>query len=1317
MLGLFRQAIGARPQSTGSRQDKASLAALNQLCENVRIVEIKDITVGDDGALRFLSDDAWLLLELAPAVKRSRRPWQIEFAVEFVGPAAAGRLYLDCGEDFSERLSLALPTVGSCQLAALPYPEDLRRLRWDPTDRRGEAVLTRITARPVPLALVQASIISLSEVLLAATPEISSVVARSAKVDQIADLFDESYYLISYPDVAQSEMPPLEHFLKHGGPELRNPNAHFDSRWYAETNEAACSGYAIPLEHYIERGTLEGRDPNPNFDTAFYVDNHPEARKAPLRHYLTVGQHAATKPAPNFDAYLPSGKTAPVIPTGIHVDVVIPVYRGLEETQACLRSVLADDLRPPGRIIVVDDCSPEPALSAWLSGFARKREDVRLIRNRENRGFVASVNIGMRAAGTHDVVLLNSDTEVPKGWLRRLGGHAYSDPRIATVTPLSNNATICSYPTFAGGPLPFGLSVGELDAAACEVNGGRSVSVPTAVGFAMYIRRRCLDEYGAFDEEAFGRGYGEENDFCMRVSAAGWSHKLACDVFVYHAGEVSFGKASPERARAERILSARYPQYNALVARHVKLDPAAPYRFALTAFLLAKADAAVTMVISHTHGGGTERHIRELIGEAGASRNWLALRSHPTGAALTMPTVEGHPQVVFGSNDLDALIRIIRSCRVSRAHIHSVHGFGLSVRAVIEALELPFDFTVHDYLTLCPQVNLLSSLTGQYCGEPAPEACHACIAAKPQFGASDIRSWRLRHSWLFHDADRVLCPSLDVLQRLGRYGLADRAMLAPHSWSGPEPRHPDPDRLAADETFRVAILGVLAPIKGQRIVEDCVRVGKPFRMEFLLIGSPEGPIADDVASKLVVTGRYAEDELQELISRHAPHAIWFPGIVPETYSYTLDAALKAELPIIAGDLGAIATRLSGRPWTILVPPALDPDPWFAAFWMMREALRVGTPPQVHHAVPPSDDHPVRNSARSGTGRAPLLLLPDQFGNGSPTPCGYIRTLLPYADLAETGAVRVDVVGPEDIPYVKGAALLTQRHVTPDPEQALRILDACSERDLPIVYDLDDDLVDVPDDHIYADYLLPRREVVQRFIGAADLVTVSTQPLAEKPGLMAGRCIVIPNALDDRTWSPVAIDTRSPLSGEGEAVRLLYFGTVTHDDEYRMILPALLSLKEAYDDAIEIDLVGVTTDTLPIGLNRLVPPNSSYPAVAQWLSSQARWEIGLAPLRENSFNDVKSNIKLLDYAALRLAIVASNVPPYRGHFADAGGALLVDNSVDAWFDALTTLIASSAIRNRMADAAYETLSSEFTLRAMRGKRLDALASALPTANWR
>ncbi len=256
------------------------------------------------------------------------------------------------------------------------------------------------------------------------------------------------------------------------------------------------------------------------------------------------------------------------------LDIVVPVYRGEAETRACLESVLAAPTRRPFEVVVIDDASPEPAISAWLRALASAGR-ITLIAHGDNRGFVASVNEGMQLHPARDVVLLNSDTEVASGWLDRLWAHFDADASIGTATPFSTNATICSYPrALAANAMPPGETTASLDAAFAAANAGRRVDIPTAVGFCMAIRRRALERVGPFDVERYGAGYGEEVDFCMRAARAGFRNVLAGDVFVMHVGEVSFGGTGAERrAQAQATVDALYPEFQQRLAAFLPADP------------------------------------------------------------------------------------------------------------------------------------------------------------------------------------------------------------------------------------------------------------------------------------------------------------------------------------------------------------------------------------------------------------------------------------------------------------------------------------------------------------------------------------------------------------------------------------------------------------------------------------------------------------------------------------------------------------------------------------------------------------------------
>ena len=264
------------------------------------------------------------------------------------------------------------------------------------------------------------------------------------------------------------------------------------------------------------------------------------------------------------------------------VDIIVPVYGGMQETRQCLDSVLSNSQKIHFELIVIDDASPGRALNAYLEHLA-EAGSITLLRNKNNIGFAGTVNRGMALHPDRDVVLLNSDTEVANDWLDRIRGCALSDLEIGTVTPFSNNATICSYPVFCQeNSLPQGWDVRSLDRLFSDTNSGAIIDIPTAVGFCMYIKRQCLDQLGLFDEKSFGLGYGEENDFCMKAAKAGWRHVLCGDTFVYHAGGVSFSESKEhlQKQNTETLIKL-HPDYLDCIRKHIAEDPARNLRLAV----------------------------------------------------------------------------------------------------------------------------------------------------------------------------------------------------------------------------------------------------------------------------------------------------------------------------------------------------------------------------------------------------------------------------------------------------------------------------------------------------------------------------------------------------------------------------------------------------------------------------------------------------------------------------------------------------------------------------------------------------------------
>jgi glycosyltransferase involved in cell wall biosynthesis len=247
----------------------------------------------------------------------------------------------------------------------------------------------------------------------------------------------------------------------------------------------------------------------------------------------------------------------------------------------------------------------------------------------------------------------------------------------------------------------------------------------------------------------------------------------------------------------------------------------------------------------------------------------------------------------------------------------------------------------------------------------------------------------------------------------------------------------------------------------------------------------------------------------------------------------------------------------------------------------------------------------------------------------------------------------------------------------------------------LVFDLDDDLLNIPRSHPDAQILRPRAKIVRRMLEVADHVWLSTQALAASLSALRPDATVMENRLDERIWTP------PPRHQGDQPVRLLCMGTTTHDSDFEMIQPALVRLKAEYGDRVVIDVIGMTGQAeLPAGLDRVAPSANalrSYPGFVNWISSvQPAWDIGLAPLLDSPFNHCKSAIKAMDYAALGLAALASDTPVYRGSIADGPAGQLVANNASAWYSALDTLLRNRDARHAIAARARDAFVARASL---------------------
>jgi GT2 family glycosyltransferase/glycosyltransferase involved in cell wall biosynthesis len=749
--------------------------------------------------------------------------------------------------------------------------------------------------------------------------------------------FDIQFYIANNRDVLNSGYEPLRHYLEFGGLEGRSPNPQFDGKFYLSQHPDIAS-YGNPLLHFIEYGRLHGL---PTRDLGASVD-HPNKGGAEYRgsrsnsiEQLDTAQKLYEKILEQFqDTQLYLNKVNGLNPV---VDIIIPVYKNTLATLQCISSVMNAKTRDIFELIVINDCSPEVPLKQYLQKFA-SLGILTLIENSQNKGFVYSVNRGMQLHWDRDVILLNSDTQVYGDWIDRLSAVSKGDSKIASVTPLSNNATICSYPrTLHDNPYPLEISHKELDELTSKLHQGEVVETPTGVGFCLYMKREALKAVGLFDEKAFGIGYGEENDWCQRAIHLGWKNLIAADTFVYHIGRSSFGGTKEAQLnRAMKILGKRYPKYHQDIQDFIAKDPLRDVRESLDwARLELQAKKQNTLMVSHNRGGGSERHLQEDAQKAiqnGEGVFYLRpVRAKPHLLRLQHGLVKqllNLPYFEFKSSD--SLYQKLKKLNISSIHRHSMVDFEANapiyLSQLAEDLQARLVVDIHDYEVICPRINLVDQ-TGIYCGEPKEVGCNACLKEPANdFGAKKISEWRSMQYQSLKDAALINVPSYDAINRIGDYYPDLSFKYIPHG-----PKNFTLGSLSCLETqgagkekVRVLIIGAIGTIKGFNVLlgvaQDAIK--RQLSIQFVLQGYS---IHNEILEKydVAISGRYTEHEAVGLCKSLNPDIILFPSIWPETYCYALDIAFLAKKPVMTFDIGAIPERLKKQNWKYRTVPLSD----------------------------------------------------------------------------------------------------------------------------------------------------------------------------------------------------------------------------------------------------------------------------------------------------------------------------------------------------------------------------------------------------------
>lgn len=713
-----------------------------------------------------------------------------------------------------------------------------------------------------------------------------------------------------------------------------------------------------------------------------YADHVDDAR-AGLRRQLLAGASLATRNLLRDELVLPErdreaepirfepagaalragpATVAPMVPAPISAPtprrscVIVPVETGLAGLQACLDGLLPQLENARSRLVIVNDASPDAGIHAYLARFENGADPrVTLLTNAVGLGFVGSVNRGgseLRAG--EDAVIVNAATILPRRALEKLARCCHASPGIASVTPMSNGATLGSFPRpFRASPPTLGLSADELDET-FEAIGAEPVAIPAAAGFCIYLNRAALEEVGWFSP-AWEAGSFAEVEWSLLARDLGWEHVAATDTFILHADAASSGAQDRAEilAKNHAELGRLFPEYAAELDAFGRADPLADIRARAAARILATRYSRLTLHLVH-RGGGTERSVTDL---TELTRD----TGHEVGVVAPIITGFGEPVLScsFAGAGFDLELSFSRYGTFLTAlaeaglsvmqHVHSRLGWHESALSAVMAGPVPYLVSLSDFQWYCPRVKLVDERRF-YCGEPPAALCQLCVrhgsigdfADQTDLIRQDLPAWLTFNEHFLRGAAALAAPSRDTLERYRtRLGISD-GRLVPPAHDAVQPASPGPSRrrILRTSMLRIAVVGAIGDHEGyegiERLLEHATRVGSPVRLRF--VGSTRDDIKLSRFPEIDITGRGEAGGLGRQLDAYRPDFVLLPTVWPEPYSDALSQIAAWGHPVVAFDWGGAGERIRASGCGVLIAPTRDAAELFDSLVDARERL-------------------------------------------------------------------------------------------------------------------------------------------------------------------------------------------------------------------------------------------------------------------------------------------------------------------------------------------------------------------------------------------
>lgn len=1010
----------------------------------------------------------------------------------------------------------------------------------------------------------------------------------------------------------------------------------------------------------------------------------------------------------------------PLISNGNSVSIIVPIYNAIDDVKICI-SRLKKYTSPKVLVILINDASSDPEIKKFLDSNDFP-ENYIIRHNDENLGFTKTVNKGIALAGGDDVVLLNSDARVTPRWLEGMQRALKSDYRIATVTAMSDRAGAFSAPYIGNeNDLPIGVTEIDYSRAFRRRARGLYPSVPTGNGFCMYIRRTCIEAIGTLDEVAFPRGYGEENDFCMRARSLGWLNVIDDRTYVFHDRSKSFGSEKQQLITSGRkVIDRRYPDYKHAIGVFTNSPALAVARFsakqALADCQQGEAVRPRALFVIATTTGGTPQTNRDLM--LALYNTWEPWLLHCDSNTLSLYRIYPDNQDVLVhthrlTEPVDPIHHIsyeydrvvanwLEKFDFENVHIRHLAWHSLSLPKIAKTSGARVIYSFHDYYAICPTVKLLDA-DGFFCGGTCSKSKASADCSNTLWGSELpylkdkwIYKWRDKFEEAISYADEFVTTSIhakNTIVSIFKTLSAREFNVVPHgrdftTLTAPSNIESRPSKI------KILVPGNIDRAKGGGYILDLINHDSNALLEFHILGTVSEDFQSEIdnasSAQIICHGPYKRDEFNTHVNNIAPHVGAVFSIWDETWCHTLTEIWASGLPALVLDYPTIGGRVrnakagwvldrknTAHAFTVISKFVLNDHTqknkavrkWQETEGVFRDLRWMAS--QYHHIYTSERKIPI-----NGANKTIAIVSPSNKTQTAAPGSTHIRIWENTRNNAEGDPTFCRVTPDQLVAGVKLGEItqaIIQRNALSKAHYSQLIASIKSGK-FKFTFEIDDNLLAVPEsidtDGEYKSY----QETLKLIIEGADSVTTSTEPLAEVLSKLNHKVLVVPNKISGNLWRKPVSRT---LSGGFTAV---YFGTKSHKEDYELILPSLNDVASRFSD-FRLLVIGVLDENYPapnwVEILQVPPPKRNYISFVPWLKEVTKHTLlGLAPLKDTEFNQYKSNLKALEYAALGLPVLASKGIVYDGIADEAPAISTVNNSRESWTEALIEMVTNS-----------------------------------------